>query len=99
MNQETIRRPKPTEIEEIIKIWLKGNIQAHPFIQPDYWLKHMGYMREVLPQSEVYVYEQDGNIVGFIGLQEHYIGISLKAVYKPPPPQMTFSSDKVKDSP
>ena len=73
MNQGTIRRPKPTDIEEIIRIWLEGNIQAHPFIQPNYWLKHMGYMREVLPQSEVYVYEQDGNILGFIGLQEHYI--------------------------
>ena len=48
-------------------------MQAHPFIQPDYWLSHTGYMREVLPQSEVYVYELDGKILGFIGIQEQYI--------------------------
>ena len=55
MNKGAIRRPKPTEIEEIIRIWLDCNMQAHPFIHPDYWLNHTDYMREVLPQAEVYI--------------------------------------------
>ena len=73
MNQGTIRQPLPTEVEEIIRIWLDGNMQAHPFIQPDYWLNHVGYMREALPQAEVYIYEQGGNIAGFIGLEGSHI--------------------------
>ena len=73
MNKGAIRPLQPTEIEEIIRIWLDCNMQAHTFIQPNYWLDHTGYMREALPQAEVYVYEQDGSILGFIGLQEHHI--------------------------
>ena len=73
MKESIIRKPLPTEIEAIIKIWLDGNMQAHPFIQPDYWLKHIGYMRQVLPQSEVYVCEVEGEIAGFIGLDGDYI--------------------------
>ena len=63
----------PTEIEAIINIWLDGNMQAHPFIQPDYWLNHIGYMRQVLPLSEVYVCEVEGEIAGFVGLDRDYI--------------------------
>ena len=73
MKESIIRKPLPTEIEAIIKIWLDGNMQAHPFIQPDYWLNHIGYMRQVLPLSEVYVYEVEGEIAGFIGLDGDYI--------------------------
>ena len=68
MRESIIRKPLPTEIEAIIKIWLDGNMQAHPFIQPDYWLNHTDYMRQVLPLSEVYVCEVKGEIAGFIGL-------------------------------
>lgn len=73
MNRVTIRKPGLAETEEIIRIWLDGNMQAHSFIQPGYWLEHIGYMRSALPRSEVYVCELDGNIVGFIGLEEHHI--------------------------
>ena len=62
-----------TEIEAVIKMWLDGNIQAHPFNQPDYWLNHIEYMRQVLPMSEVYVCEVEGEISGFIGLDGDYI--------------------------
>ena len=73
MNQGIIRKPLLLDIESIIRIWLESNIQAHPFIHSDYWLNNIGYMREVLPESEVYVYEQNGSIVGFIGLENHHI--------------------------
>ena len=82
MNQGKIRKPQSAEIEEIIRIWLDGNMHAHPFIQPDYWWNHVGYMREALPQAEVYIYEQDGNIAGFIGLQKcHIAGLIVKSKY------------------
>ena len=73
MNQPIIRKPKPTETETIIRIWLEGNTQAHSFIQPDYWLSHVEYMRQTLPLSEVYVCEVAGEIAGFIGLEDNHI--------------------------
>ena len=73
----------PTEIEAVIKIWLDGNMQAHPFIQPDYWLNHIGYMRQVLPLSEVYVCEVEGEIAGFIGLDgDHIAGLFVSKQYQ-----------------
>lgn len=73
MNRPTIRKPEPTETEAIIRIWLEGNTQAHPFIEPDYWASHIGYMREILPSADIYVYEQDGDILGFVGLNGYHI--------------------------
>ena len=83
MRESIIRKPLPTEIEAIIKIWLDGNMQAHPFIQPDYWLNHTDYMRQVLPLSEVYVCEVKGEIAGFIGLDGDYIaGLFVSKQYQ-----------------
>ena len=73
MRQTTIRKPQPTEIEAIIKIWLDGNIQAHPFIAPGYWARHVEYMRKSLPGAEVYVYEQENEIVGFVGIENSHV--------------------------
>ena len=73
MKQPIIRKPKPTETETIIRIWLEGNTQAHSFIQPDYWLSHVEYMRQALPQAQVYICEINGEIVGFVGLDGNHI--------------------------
>ena len=83
MRESIIRKPLPTEIEAIIKIWLDGNMHAHPFIQPDSWLNHTDYMRQVLPLSEVYVCEVKGEIAGFIGLDGDYIaGLFVSKQYQ-----------------
>lgn len=73
MKEPVIRAPRPKEIEALIKIWLDGNTQAHSFVRPDYWLNHIDYMRQALPQAEVYVCEVNGEIAGFIGLDGNYI--------------------------
>ena len=83
MKESIVRKPLPAEIEAITKIWLDGNMQAHPFIQPDYWLNHTDYMRQVLPLSEVYVCEVKGEIAGFIGLDGDYIaGLFVSKQYQ-----------------
>ena len=73
MNNTIIRKLQPADIEAIIKIWLDGNMQAHPFIAPGYWTDHIGYMREALPLSEVYLCEAEGRIVGFVGIENNHI--------------------------
>lgn len=73
MKEPVIRAPRPTEIEALIKIWLDGNTQAHSFVRPDYWLSHVEYMRQALPQAQVYICEINGEIVGFAGLDGNHI--------------------------
>lgn len=70
-----IRRLIENDITPVMKIWLDGNINAHSFIAEAYWINHYSQVKEMLPQAEVYVYEDDitHQIVGFIGLTDHYI--------------------------
>ena len=67
-----IRLLKIADLDVVMQIWLEGNLQAHDFIAPEYWRQHYDFVRKILPQSTVYVYE-DGQINGFIGLQDDFI--------------------------
>lgn len=67
------------DLEAVMKIWLDANTGAHSFIPETYWQSHYEEVRELLPQAEVYVYEEDGRISGFLGLTDSYIaGIFVK---------------------
>lgn len=46
---------------------------AHSFIPTEYWKANQALVRELLPQAEVYVYEKNGEILGFAGLDGEYI--------------------------
>ena len=70
-----IRKMRENDLSEVMDIWLTENIRAHSFIPAAYWRDHYKMVREMMPQAEVYVYE-DGKtqrINGFIGLTENYI--------------------------
>ena len=78
-----IRKFQKTDTEQIMEIWLDGNIDAHPFIPKEYWLSNFETVCEQLLQAEVYVFENDGNIQGFIGIQENHIaGIFVKQSFR-----------------
>lgn len=70
-----IRKLREKDLSEVMEIWLTENIRAHSFIPAAYWRDHYKMVQEMMPQAEVYVYE-DGEtyrISGFIGLTENYI--------------------------
>ena len=73
MKEHIIRKSRATEIEVLIRIWLEGNIRTHSFIHPDYWLSHIDYMRQALPHADVYVCEVNGEIAGFVGIDDNHI--------------------------
>ena len=76
-----IRQYNEGDIDTIIQIWLDTNIQAHYFISSDYWRANYDMVREMLPNAEIYVYEDDctKQMDGFIGLNDDYIeGIFVK---------------------
>lgn len=70
-----VRGFKENDWETIMKIWLDANITAHDFISEEYWAGNYDMVKEMLPQAEVYVYEDDSTnqIEGFIGLSDSYI--------------------------
>lgn len=78
-----IRILEETDLTAVMQIWLDTNIKAHNFISEEYWTANYAAVKEMLPQAEVYVYEDDDThqITGFIGLAENYIaGIFIKEV-------------------
>lgn len=70
-----IREFNENDLSAIMQIWLDSNIEAHSFIPAQYWLDNFDMVKEMLPQAEIYVYENDASkhISGFIGLNEDYI--------------------------
>lgn len=69
-----IKKFKKADLQDVLNVWLEGNLQAHSFIAANYWRKNYDKMANVyLPQAEIWVDEDHQNIKGFIGLQENYI--------------------------
>lgn len=74
-----IRAFNKEEIEEIMKIWFESNMDTHDFINESYWTKNYNTVKSKILMAEVYVYETDGDIYGFVGLIDNYIaGIFVK---------------------
>ena len=49
------------------------NITAHYFIPEQYWKSNFELVKELLLQATVYVYEDNQEIRGFIGLNDEYV--------------------------
>ena len=75
-----IRELQKDDINKVADIWLDTNIKAHHFIPAQYWKSNFESVKEALSYAEVYVYEYDREIQGFIGLNNEYIeGIFVSA--------------------
>lgn len=68
-----IRRFQMEDINQVMKIWLDSNIDAHSFIKREYWISNAPDVREQLLHAEIYVYEQESKIVGFVGMLDNYL--------------------------
>lgn len=68
-----IRKLCLEDMEQVIELWIHGNLDAHSFIPRNYWESHAAEVREQLLCAEVYVYEENGSILGFAGLQRNYL--------------------------
>lgn len=74
-----IRKLEKVDIDEVMNIWLETNISTHEFIDKNYWKYHYNDVRDGILNADTYVYEENNEIVGFIGLVDGYIaGIFVK---------------------
>lgn len=65
-----IRRCTESDLDAVMAIWLESNVDAHGFIPAEYWEGNFPAVRAMLPEAEVFVYqdESSGRVCGFIGL-------------------------------
>ena len=68
-----IRKLQKADINKVADIWLDTNVAAHYFISSQYWQDNFELVKELLLQATVYVYEDNQEIQGFIGLNDDFI--------------------------
>lgn len=64
---------KPEYLNDVMKIWLNTNINAHGFIEKSYWYDNYSMVKELMPQAVIYIYEHNEEIKAFIGMDGNYI--------------------------
>lgn len=78
-----VRKYRAADMSAVMGIWLESNIDGHPFIDEEYWRGNYDAVKEMLPQAEIRVFERDGRIYGFIGLNGNHIeGIFVRSEYR-----------------
>ena len=76
-----IRAYDQTDIDQVLNIWLDASIKAHNFIDKGFWESKVIDMREIyLPGSEIFVFEEDEIVKGFVAL----CGDTLAAIFVSP---------------
>ena len=68
-----IRKFEKNDINVVMEIWENENIRTHNFIAKEYWKNSYKYVKDILPNADIYVYILDEHIVGFIGVNNNYI--------------------------
>lgn len=80
MEKKMIRPFQPEDTGRVMEIWLASNKEAHNFIPAAYWDSHYETVKQMLPEADLKVYENEEGIRGFIGLTGDYIaGIFVDA--------------------
>ena len=79
-----IRAYRQADIDQVLGIWLDASIKAHHFIEKEFWESKVIDMGEIyLPASEIFVFEEDEIIKGFVAL----CGDTLAAIFVSPDEQ------------
>ena len=85
------------QIEEMMEIWLQSNVKEQSFIPKKYWSKNYKEVLRVMGLASVYVYEDEGRILGFAGaMEQQMVAICVAEEYR----SMgigTFLLDRLKD--
>ncbi len=68
-----IRTFEMKDTERVMQIWLEVNIETHNFVPSDYWLSQYQSVQEQILLADIYVWEQDKKIQGFVGMTDNYL--------------------------
>lgn len=77
-----IRESQAKDLECIMQIWLTCNIETHHYVEKEYWLQNYEVVKKAISNG-VYVYEEKGELLGFLGYIDSYIaGIFVNKEYR-----------------
>ena len=66
-----IRQIEKTDLEPVLDLWLRCARQAHPFLPQSWWDQYIEPIRQnYTPGMDTAVCEENGRVVGFIGVAE-----------------------------
>lgn len=68
-----IRKFADADADSLVELWFETNVKAHNFIDEPYWLSNRELVRDSLCEATIYVYEDEKEIRGFIGLMDNYV--------------------------
>lgn len=77
-----IRLAAHKDYDVVMKIWLDTNIETHFYIPKSFWQTQADKVRGMLKDADIYVFEESGQIKGFIGIM-YYDYIAGLFVAKP----------------
>lgn len=70
-----IRPYQESDVGDIIEVWYQASLVAHPFLSEDFLAEEERKIRAVyLPNTQTWVYEEQGKLVGFISLIDNEVG-------------------------
>ena len=69
LENNMIRKFDISDMDWVLDIWLKASIDAHNFIDREFWESNVDNMRDIyIPGSETYVFSEKEIIKGFFSL-------------------------------
>ena len=70
-----IRQYKTSDLEAVLSSWESATRLAHPFMTDDFLAQERKNVAEIyMPNTDTWVAELDGNVVGFVALMGNEIG-------------------------
>ena len=70
-----IREYKANDLEYVMSTWYKAQLIAHPFLSNQFVEKVQVMMKDIfIPNSKTWVYEKEGELIGFIAMMDNEIG-------------------------
>lgn len=70
-----IRPYRSEDLDEVLELWYKASLVAHPFLTEDFLKKERAVIAERwLPMAETVVYQLDETVVGFLALVGNEVG-------------------------
>ncbi|MEE8825051.1 putative N-acetyltransferase YjaB [Lentilactobacillus sunkii] len=80
---EHVKGISGSKLDEVARIWLDGNLEAHSFIDPNYWKNYYDTVKQDIGHAEMFIFEDNGHVAGFLGMDGHYIaGLFVASEYR-----------------
>lgn len=69
-----IRRYRPADEDAVVAVWLAATIPGQAFLPEEHWRAAEPEIRELMPAAEMWVVEQEGEVVAFMAMLDDLIG-------------------------